>query len=122
MFKKLSHPMLYVNDLERAVAFYKDKLDFGVSFHHPKAYASLFHKGMSCRLDLHPTEAGSKDVGFGAITYFVTENMDRDIATLKERGIKVGEPRREGNSPRFVTFWDSEGNALGLEEEGKHGH
>lgn len=118
MFKKLSHPMLYVNDLERAVSFYKDKLGFGVNFHEPKAYASLYHKGMSCRLDLHPTEANSKDVGYGALTYFATDNMDRDIMTLKERGIKVGEPRREGDSPRFVTFWDSEGNALGLLEDG----
>lgn len=121
MFKKFSHPMLYVNDLERAVAFCKDKLGFGVSFHHPKSYASLFHKNMACRLDIHPTEAGSKGIGFGAIIYFVTENIDRDIAALKECGIKVGEPRLEGNSPRFVTFWDSEGNALGLEEEFKHG-
>jgi len=117
MFKKLSHSMLYVNDLGRAVAFYKDKLGFGVRFHYENSYASLFHKDMGCRLDLHPTEAGSKDVGFGAITYFTTQNFDRDITILKERGVKVGEPRREGNSPRFVTFWDSEGNALGVEEE-----
>lgn len=117
MFKKLSHPMLYVTDLERAVAFYRDKLGFSIGFHHPGGYASLFHKEMGCRLDLHPTEKGSKDIGSGAITYFTTEKMDRDIATMKERGIKVGEPRREGDSPRFVVFWDSEGNALGLEEE-----
>jgi catechol 2,3-dioxygenase-like lactoylglutathione lyase family enzyme len=121
MFKKFSHPMLYVNDLQRAVAFYKDKLGFDVSFHHPKAFASLFHKNMGCRLDLHPTESNSKDVGFGPIIYFITENMDRDIATLKELGVKVGEPRREGNSPLFVTFWDSEGNTLGLEEDFNHG-
>ena len=117
MFKKLSHPMLYVAELEWAVFFYTDRLGFSVQFHHPEAYASLFHKGMNCRLDLHPTEAGSKDIGFGTIIYFVTADMDRDIAMLRERGIKVGEPRREGNNPRFVTFWDSEGNALGLEEE-----
>lgn len=116
MFKKLSHPMLYVNDLERAVAFYTDKLGFKTKFHHPKAYASLFHEGMSCRLDLHPTEANSKDVGFGPIIYFTTDNMNRDLTSLKELGIKASEPRREGDSPRFVTFWDSEGNALGLEE------
>ena len=30
MFKKLSHPMMYVNDLERAVKFYADKLNFKV--------------------------------------------------------------------------------------------
>ena len=45
--------------------------------------------------------------------------MDKAVSALKEKNIKVGEPGREGESPLFVTFWDSEGNALGLEEE-KH--
>lgn len=36
---------------------------------------------------------------------------------LKERGVKVGTPRTEGESTRFVSFWDSEGNTLGLEEK-----
>ena len=53
------------------------------------------------RLDLHPTEAQSKDVGFGAITYFTTKDLDASVA--------------EGGSTRFVSFWDSEGNTLGLE-------
>lgn len=116
MFKKLSHTMYYANDLERAVKFYQEVLGFSVGFHHPKSYASLFHKGMNCRLDLHPTEANSKDVGFGPITYFTTDDIKRDLATLKDKGVKVSEPRREGSSPLFATFWDSEGNAIGLEE------
>ena len=71
---------------------------------------------MNFRLDLHPTEANSKDVGFGAIQYFSADDFDQTIATLKSRGVKVGVPKQEGGSARFVTFWDSEGNALGLEE------
>lgn len=68
------------------------------------------------RLDLHPTEANSKDVGFGALIYFQPNNFDQAVEELKTKGIKVGTPKREGDCPRFVTFWDSEGNALGLEE------
>jgi predicted enzyme related to lactoylglutathione lyase len=116
MFKKLSHPMIYVTDLERAVKFYSEKLHFKVSFHHPGAYASLFNEEMNCRLDLHPTEADSKDVGFGPIIYFSSDNLDRDLALLRSSGVKTGEPKTEGGSHRFVTFWDSEGNALGIEE------
>lgn len=119
MFKKLSHPMMYVLDLDRAVKFYSEKLNFKVSFHHPNAYASLFHEGMNQRLDLHPTEANSKDVGFGPIIYFTSTDLDRDLAILRSSGVKTGEPKTEGGSHRFVTFWDSEGNALGLEEEKK---
>jgi predicted enzyme related to lactoylglutathione lyase len=109
--------MLYVTDLERAVAFYRDKLGFAIRFHHPKTFASLIHTGMGCRLDLHPSEAEQRDVGFGAIIYFASNNLDGDLAVLKDNGVRVGEPRREGNGPRFMTFWDSEGNALGLEEQ-----
>lgn len=116
MFKKLSHPMMYVIDLERAVKFYTDKLGFSVKFHHPGAFASLYHEAMNCRLDLHPTEANSKDVGYGPLIYFATENLDRDLSKLQSSGVKTGTPRTEGGSTRFVTFWDSEGNALGIEE------
>lgn len=116
MLKKYSHPMLYVNDLARAVEWYKKNLDFKENFVAPNSYASLRHDGMNFRLDLHPTEANSKDVGFGAINYFVATDFDQTIETLKNKGIKVGTPNREGDSPRFVTFWDSEGNALGLIE------
>ncbi len=116
MFKKYSHPMLYVNDLIRAVEWYKNNLGFKENFVAPNAYASLRHEGMGFRLDLHPSEANSKDVGYGAIQYFLADDFDQTIETLKNKGVKVGTPKREGNSTRFVTFWDSEGNALGLEE------
>lgn len=115
MFDRFSHVMMYVNDIQRALEFYKGKLGFVANFETPH-YASLRHEGLRCRLDLHPTEAQSKDVGFGPIPYFATKDFDGAVARLKKLGVKVGQPRREGDSPRFVTFWDSEGNALGLEE------
>lgn len=116
VLESYSHPMLYVNDLGRAVQWYKEVLGFEERHVAPDAYASLFHPQLQMRLDLHPTEANSKDVGFGSIQYFTTSNLDNSIAALKERGVKVGEPRSEGGSTRFVSFWDSEGNTLGLEQ------
>ena len=115
MFDRLSHVMMYVNDMGRALAFYKGKLGFVVNFETPH-YSSLRHEGMKCRLDLHPTEADSKDVGFGPLPYFAAMDFDGALAKLQKAGVKTGTPRREGDSPRFVTFWDSEGNALGIEE------
>jgi predicted enzyme related to lactoylglutathione lyase len=116
MFKKFSHPMLYTNDLARAVGWYKEKLGFKENFVAPGAYASLRHEGMGFQLDLHPSEAASKDVGFGPIIYFVANDFDATLATLKARDVRVGTPKQEGGSGRFVTFWDSEGNALGFVE------
>lgn len=91
-------------------------MGFKENFVVPNAYASLRHEEMNFRLDLHPTEANSKDVGFGAINYFVPIDFDKAIENLKNNGVKVGVPKREGESTRFVIFWDSEGNALGMEE------
>ena len=116
MFDRFSHCMMYVNDLDRAVKFYTDILGFTPNFIAPKFYASLRHDGMKCRIDLHPTEMHSKDVGAGPIPNFETKNFDNVIAELKQKGVKIGAPRREGDSPRFVTFWDSEGNAIGFSE------
>ncbi len=120
MFKKNSHIMMYVNDLNRAVTWYKEKLNFSEIFVVPNSYASLKHTEMNFKLDLHPSEADSKDVGFGPMQYFTAKNFDQDMQSLKDKNVKVGTPRKEGDSPRFVTFWDSEGNALGLIEEEVH--
>ena len=116
MLKRFSHVMMYVTDLDRAVSWYGEHLGFTPRFVAPGAYASLHHENLGSRLDLHPTEADGRDVGFGPIPYFEVTKLDEFLAALRARGVRVGAPRREGNSPRFVTVWDSEGNAIGLEE------
>ena len=107
--------MMYVNEMDRAVKWYTGILGFVPNFTSP-FYSSLRHDKMGCRLDLHPTEAASKDVGFGPIPHFITSDIDAARAELQKKGAKVGEIRKEGPSPRFMSFWDSEGNTLGLEE------
>jgi catechol 2,3-dioxygenase-like lactoylglutathione lyase family enzyme len=106
--------MIFARDVMRAVAWYKDKLGFTENFASPY-YASLRHETMGCRLDIHPSEAEGRDVGHGPMPYFVAREFDAALKALRAKGVKTGEPRREGESPFFVTFWDSEGNALGLE-------
>lgn len=117
MFKfNTTHPMIYVHELNRAVDFYKNILGFNVRFQHGEFFASLIHPNTNLRIDLHPTEANGKDVGFGTIVYFDTKEFDLTFEYLKSKNVKVGTPKTEGDSGRFVTFYDSEGNALGLEE------
>ncbi len=115
MFKRVSHTMMYVNDVERAVRFYVEKLGARINFVAGKEYASLNFDQYGYRLDLHLTEAAGKDVGFGPILYFSTNEFDKTAAALKKLGIKIGAARTEGKV-RFMTFWDSEGNTLGVEE------
>lgn len=112
----ISHTMIFTNDHARAVKWYVDTLGFGVRFEVPGQYASLFHGDLNYRLDLHPSEAGGVDVGHGPMLYFKTKDIKASLEFLTARGVKVSSAKREGNSPLFATFWDSEGNALGLEE------
>jgi predicted enzyme related to lactoylglutathione lyase len=114
MFSGFSHVMLYVNDIDRATKWYQEKLDFKADFASPH-YASLQLQEIGFRLDLHPTGVDSNEVGYGAITYFKVKNINEAVAKLKGKDIRVGEPKTEGGST-FATFWDSEGNALGLLE------
>lgn len=116
MLKAFSHVMMFATDLGRAVDWYCEKLGFDRKFVHLPHYASLHHPLINTRLDIHPTEAGGKDVGHGPMPYFAVIDLDEFLTQLKAKDVKTGEPKREGDSPRFCTIWDSEGNAVGLEE------
>lgn len=117
MFSGFSHIMMYVSDFDRALAWYTGVLGCEVNFSHAPHYASLRHAGARINLALHPTEAEGADVGHGPIPYFKVSDIEATLAALSAKGVKIGKPRSEGGSARFATFWDSEGNALGLQEE-----
>ena len=115
MFEKLSHIMMWTADFDRALAWYQEKLGCKVNFSHAPHYASLQLEEAGLRIDLHPTNTDGKDVGFGPIPYLAVKDIDAVTKTLAEKGIKVGDINEEGGH-RFATFWDSEGNALGLQQ------
>lgn len=116
MFKGLSHIMLYVTDFQRALDWYTGVLGCEINFSHAPHYASLRLASAGLNLSLHPTEAGGKDVGFGPLPYFQVADIDAVLKQLASKGVRVGQARSESGSPKFATFWDSEGNALGLQE------
>lgn len=115
MFTGFSHVMLWVNDFDRALAFYQEKLGCTVNFSHAPHYASLTQPQAGIRIDLHPSGAEGKDVGFGPMPYFKVGNVEQALAQLASRGVKTGNVQNEGGHV-FATFWDSEGNALGIQQ------
>ncbi len=114
MFKRYSHTMFYSLQLDNAVKWYCSKLGFEVDYHAPGAYASLHHKAVG-RIALHATD-NKADVGVGPMPYFLSDDLDEAIEQFKKLGITYSEPRREGESPRFMDIQDLDGNLIGIEE------
>ncbi len=102
--------------MERAIGFYTKTLGFTVRYRGGDGFASLFHAGMECRVDLHSLTGSPQAIGNGPLPYFLASAFDDAIRSLRAAGVEVNEPRSEGNSPRFTAFKDSEGNWIGLEE------
>lgn len=112
---QFSHVMQYVHDMQRAAKWYQEVLGFEVKYIAVPHYATLWHESMKFRLDLHPTAAG-QNVGGGSMIYFSAADLDAAVASLRQRGVTVSDPRKRGDSPRFTEFADSEGNPIGLYE------
>lgn len=115
MLEGLSHVMMWTNDIERALKWYTEKLGCKVNFAHLPHYASLRLEEAGVRIDLHPSGAEGRDVGFGPMPYFRVKDVDAALKQLAAKGIKVGAAQNEGGH-KFATFWDSEGNALGIQQ------
>jgi predicted enzyme related to lactoylglutathione lyase len=115
MLQSLSHIMVFAGDVMDAVSWYCEVLGFQSQYASPH-YATLLHPAMGMPLHIHGTAADSPEIGHGPQPYFGVRDIDAAVAALRERGVSVEEPRSEGGSPRFTTFRDVAGNALGLTE------
>ena len=102
MLKKFSHVMLWVENLDRAVKFWTQTFGFQTRFVAPGHYAVLNHQAMNFRLDLHPAKSGDPNIGHGSEPFFISDNLDAEVARLRAAGITVTDPKSEGGSPRRV--------------------
>jgi predicted enzyme related to lactoylglutathione lyase len=116
VLRRFSHVMLFVKDVSRAAKWYGDAFGFVLRNNYAPHYAILWHEGMKYRLDLHPDHSG-KEVGRGAQVYFVVDDLDGELASLRAKGITVTDPRSEGGGARFSVVTDGEGNFVGITEE-----
>jgi len=116
MLKAFSHCMLYASDLHRAVECYCGKLGFTERFIAGDEFASLWHPHLELRLDIHALPGHQGSDMAGPIPYFLCDDILATRDELRAAGLVVSDPRREGDSPWFSTFLDSEGNVLGIEQ------
>ncbi len=113
MLIRFSHVMIYTHQHSETVKWYCEKLGYEIDYNAPGEYASLHHKTLG-RLAVHA--AKKTDSSTGALPYYLCEDIHATLADLKQKGIQVGEPTREGESPWFADFVDNVGNRWGIEE------
>jgi catechol 2,3-dioxygenase-like lactoylglutathione lyase family enzyme len=108
---------LFVADMDRAVAFYRDVLELELDYRSGDEWAQL--AAGPIRLGLHGTAHSPGRPG-GTIAFTVTD-LDASRIKLTERGVAIGhEGGGEGRGPRFVEFADPDGNVLALFEYEEH--
>lgn len=107
------------HDIDRAVAFYRDKLGMKHLFSVPPKLAFFDCNGIMLMLSLPETEEFDHP---SSVIYFGVEDIHNATRTLTERGVEFRE------QPTFVAdmgtyelwmsfFSDSEGNMLALRSE-----
>lgn len=106
-----------VQNMDRAVKFYTEKLGFPLKVRFGDHWAEVDAGSIS--IGLHPTEDGaSVSSDGGATVSFAVNNLESVVDHLKSIGVEVSEIR---NPPRgkFAMVKDSEGNYLHMIEFAK---
>jgi predicted enzyme related to lactoylglutathione lyase len=121
MQMKLELIPLPVSDVDRAIAFYSEKLGFhqdfdvqpgeGVRVVQLTAEGSTCSVGFGTGLDVYRGEPGTiRGV------HLVVEDLDAARAELRGRGVDVGEIHDFGGGVRGASFSDPDGNSFELQE------
>ncbi len=118
MLSTLGQIAMNVKDIDRAVAFYRDKLGVRFLFQVPKL---AFFELDGIRLMLGLAEAPEHDHP-GSILYFKVTDIEAAATELEGRGVSFMSPphliaKMPDHELWMAFFDDTEGNTLGLMEE-----
>jgi catechol 2,3-dioxygenase-like lactoylglutathione lyase family enzyme len=114
----LLHVIIYVQDMDAQVRFYRDMLGLDITF--PQGLSSYkdefwveFETG-TCSLVLHG--GGQKRLGQGTpkLAFTVTD-IDAARALLLERGVKMGDIRSPAPGVRVADGFDPEGSPFSID-------
>ncbi len=105
-------PILVVRDIEKSVAYYRDRLGFTVDFTYgePPSYAGVYRG--SVLLHLQAESQTDRPPG-GSAVYLYVEDADRTHTELRERGARIEkEPQDYPYGLRDFDVRDLDGNRL----------
>ena len=110
-----------VNDIDKSVAFYRDRLGFSIKMHNPGKFAALTLEDL--HLFLNAPGAGSAgkaggDPKPGGWSRFmiVTKNLDGMIDDLRKAGASFRGDVAEAGAGRQILLEDPSGNVVELFE------
>jgi catechol 2,3-dioxygenase-like lactoylglutathione lyase family enzyme len=110
---RADHVWFFVSDLDRAIAFYRDRLGLPLAMRHGDEWAEL--EAGSIRIGLHASHDGSAPHGGTAV--FAVEDLELAKAGLEHRGVRFEEHLGEvPGYARYASFADPDGNSLQLIE------
>ncbi len=110
-----------VADVDKAVAFYRDDLDFRVDKHNPGMFAALLRDDLTLYLSAPGAGSGGQAGGHpepGGWNRFmlVTGELDALIARLRESGAGFRGGISDGGAGRAILLEDPSGNFIELFE------
>ena len=111
---ELDHVYYWVQDMERAVEFYRDVIGLRLVRQDGDSWA-VFDAGGK-RFALHRAIEGRQVLPGGATAVFSVADLDLSQSTLARRGVEFGHEGAVEGFARFASFHDPDGNTVQLIE------
>ena len=115
---KLNKFMISVKDMDKAIDFYKNKLNFDVEYQ-TDIWSELKRDGLNLTLKKVTTDNNIDYAGFG----FSTEDCKKETEILRDKGIEIIRDCEEketvpgtGEKIKLTQFKDPDGNILWVSE------
>lgn len=117
MIRRIDHVVIFVTDMDEAIAFYTEKLGFDLVHKSPE-YTSL-DTGGETGIGLHIAEnVGGIDSGMHTTQVsFLVDDIEQTLKTLRNKDVRITREIDEIAPGRFVfNFTDPDGNQLSCYE------
>ena len=115
MLKRIHSTFYWAEDMDAAVAFYRDTLGLNLRFQAGESWAEFDVAGAT--FALHGTRGAQMEHGGGATVVFEVDDLEQARRLLSARGVAFeGEITEVPESGRFATFRDPAGNVVQLYE------